>query len=217
MALLLKAQVPRQRHRHHAHPHPDDVLAGGRGPLLEDICTTPATASINYLLGLGFLGRARLAKRLAVVADAGALGGGDWWTCGMWAPYVMLLCPGRPQAPSPTTSTRPPPSTAPARWYHLLADHAAAGGAAAADRRALPHHRGAQDLRPGHGHDRRRPGRLRPSWSPSTSTGSRSWASGKTGKSSALAYIVLVIITAVSNLYVQVSEQAQGCVGDERR
>ena len=79
--------------------------------------------------------------------------------------------------------------------------HAAAGLAAAADRVDLPHHRRDQALRPALHPDRRRPGQ-------STLTVSyllytKAFNDYDTGSSCALAYIILIMVIALANIYIR--------------
>ena len=150
----------------------------------------PSWGIINYALGLGnfdWLSDPDMALYAVAITDI--------W---MWSPFVMLLSlaglSAVPQAPLRGGGDRPRRPL-----VHLHPHHAAAGRAAPADRDHLPHHGGVQDLRPRLHHDAAsRPPRLI-----AIRLYKMAFQEWQTGRSCALAYIVLIMVLAITNIYVK--------------
>ena len=128
----------------------------------------------------------------------------DIW---MWSPFVMLLSlaglVGVPQHLYEAAAI-----DRAARWYIFTPHHAAAGGAAAADRGHLPHDGGVQDLRPRLHHDA--------AWPTTELVAIRlykmAFQEWQTGSSCALAYMMLIVVLAITNIYVKYLNQPQGAM-----
>jgi multiple sugar transport system permease protein len=168
---------------------------GGCRPVLE-AALRPVLGHHQLCAGprqkLAWLGRSELALYAVALTDI--------W---MWSPFVMLLSLAGLSA-VPKHLYEAAAIDRASKPLHLLPHHAAAGRADPADRHHLPHHGSVQDLRP----------RLHPDGQPTTELISirlykMAFQEWQTGKSCALAYIVLIMVLAITNIYVKYLNKAK--------
>ena len=159
----------------------------------------PSWGPINYALGLGkFDWLSNPDRALYAVAIT------DIW---MWAPFVMLLSLAGLSA-VPQHLYEAAAIDRAERLVHLHPHHPAAGGADPADRDHLPHHGGVQDLRPRLHHDRA----SRRTETIAIRLYKMAFQEWQTGRSSALAYIVLIVVRGDHQHLREVPQPGEGAL-----